>query len=64
VQEKILKRYYLNMKEAKCNHSIIAFFKKKKFPSQVPMAHTCNSSYLGGRDEEDSSSKPAQANSS
>jgi hypothetical protein len=26
-------------------------------------AHTCNPSYSGGRDQEDCSSKPAQANS-
>jgi hypothetical protein len=30
----------------------------------VPLAHTCNPSYSGGRDEEDNRSKPAQANSS
>jgi hypothetical protein len=30
----------------------------------VPLAHTCNPSYSGGRDQEDRSSKPAQANSS
>jgi hypothetical protein len=28
------------------------------------VAHTCNSSYSGGRDQEDQGSKPAQANSS
>jgi hypothetical protein len=28
------------------------------------VAHTCNLSYSGGRDQEDGSSKPAQANSS
>jgi hypothetical protein len=28
------------------------------------MAHSCNPSYLGGRDQEDRSSKPARANSS
>jgi hypothetical protein len=27
------------------------------------MAYTCNLSYLGGRDQEDCSSKPAQAKS-
>jgi hypothetical protein len=31
--------------------------------SLVPVAHTCKPSYSGGRDQEDSSSKPAQANS-
>jgi hypothetical protein len=30
----------------------------------VLVAHTCNLSYLGGRDQEDSSLKPAQSNSS
>jgi hypothetical protein len=30
---------------------------------QVPVAHTCNPSYSGGRDQEDLGSKPAQANS-
>jgi hypothetical protein len=28
------------------------------------VAHTCNPSYSGGRDQEDHDSKPAQANSS
>jgi hypothetical protein len=32
--------------------------------SQVPVAHTCNPSYSGDRDQEDCSSKPAQADSS
>jgi hypothetical protein len=30
----------------------------------VLVAHTCNPSYSGGRDQEDDDSKPAQANSS
>jgi hypothetical protein len=30
----------------------------------VPMAHTCNPLYSGGRDQEDHSLKSAQANSS
>jgi hypothetical protein len=34
--------------------------KKKKKKSQ---AHTCNPSYLGGRDQEDHGSKPTWANS-
>jgi hypothetical protein len=37
---------------------------KNKIISQVPVAHTCNSSYSGGRDQEDHGSKPAQENSS
>jgi hypothetical protein len=32
--------------------------------SQTPVAHTYNPNYIGGRDQEDHSSKPAQANSS
>jgi hypothetical protein len=32
--------------------------------SQVLVAHTCNPRYSGGRDQEDCSSKPTQANSS
>jgi hypothetical protein len=31
--------------------------------SQVPVAHICNPSYSGGRDQEALSSKPARANS-
>jgi hypothetical protein len=31
---------------------------------QSPVAHACNPSYLGGRDQEDHSLKPAWANSS
>jgi hypothetical protein len=38
------------------------FTKKEKF--WVPVAHACNPSYWEGRDEEDHSSRPAQANSS
>jgi hypothetical protein len=32
--------------------------------SQALVAHTCNLSYSGGRDQEDHGSKPTQANSS
>jgi hypothetical protein len=32
--------------------------------SRAPVAHACNLSYSGGRDQEDHCSKPAQANSS
>jgi hypothetical protein len=35
-----------------------------RLQSRVPMAHACNPSYSGGRDQEDRSSKPAWANSS
>jgi hypothetical protein len=42
----------------------------KLFPEEVTseagalVAHACNPSYSGGRDQEDHSSKPAQENSS
>jgi hypothetical protein len=32
--------------------------------SQAPVAHTCNTRYSGGRDQEDHHSKPSWANSS
>jgi hypothetical protein len=32
--------------------------------SQALVAHTCNPSYSGGRDQQDRGSKPAQSNSS
>jgi hypothetical protein len=37
-------------------------FHKKSY-SLVPVAHACNPSYSGGRQQEDCSSKPAWANS-
>jgi hypothetical protein len=36
---------------------------QKQRKSRVLVAHTCNPSYSGGRDQEDHGSKPAQANS-
>jgi hypothetical protein len=39
------------------------YLKKKKKISQAPVVHAYNSSFSGGRDQEDCSSKPAQANS-
>jgi hypothetical protein len=36
----------------------------KKRPGRALVAHACNPSYSGGRDQVDNSSKPAQANSS
>jgi hypothetical protein len=38
-------------------------FKKKINQSGVVVAHTCNPSYSGGRDQEDLGLKPAWANS-
>jgi hypothetical protein len=37
---------------------------KKSNVNRALVAHACNSSYLGDRDQEDCGSKPAQANSS
>jgi hypothetical protein len=37
---------------------------KKEYWGWVPVAHDCELSYSGGRDQEDRGSKPAQANSS
>jgi hypothetical protein len=37
---------------------------KKQITCQVQVAHAYNPSYLGGREQEDRSSKPAWANSS
>jgi hypothetical protein len=37
---------------------------KRKTISQMPVAHACNPSYLGGWAQEDRGSKPALANSS
>jgi hypothetical protein len=36
---------------------------RMKEKSWAPVAHSCNLSYSGGRDQEDCSLKPAQANS-
>jgi hypothetical protein len=36
---------------------------RKKSGCQAPVAHTCNPSYSGGRDQEDRYSKPAWAKS-
>jgi hypothetical protein len=38
-------------------------YKKLCIVSQTPVAHACNTSYSGGRDQENHGSKPARANS-
>jgi hypothetical protein len=38
--------------------------KERKKETWAPVAHTWNPSYSGGRNQEDCSSEPAQANSS
>jgi hypothetical protein len=45
------------------NHYLAEKTEKKHKPSQAPVAHACNPSYSGDRDQEDLSSKPARANS-
>jgi hypothetical protein len=47
--------------ESRLDHKMIT---KIITTSQAPVAHTCDPSYSGGRDQEDYGSKPAQANSS
>jgi hypothetical protein len=47
-----------------CKSSINAYHIKNQIPSQVLVAHSCNSSYSGGRDLEDTGSRPAQTKSS
>jgi hypothetical protein len=42
---------------------ILSFSTRKKSDSWLLVAHTCNPSYSGGRDQEDWGSKPAWANS-
>jgi hypothetical protein len=42
----------------------MSFTKNKNKILLGAMAHTCNPSYSGGRDQEDSGSKPTPANSS
>jgi hypothetical protein len=37
--------------------------RERENASWAQVAHTCNASYSGGRDQEDHGSKPAQANS-
>jgi hypothetical protein len=39
-------------------------FQLRDDPSWAPVAHTCNPSKSGGRDQEDHSLKPVQENSS
>jgi hypothetical protein len=41
--------------------SINNIIMKNKIYSQVLVAHACNPSYSGGRDQEDCGSKPARA---
>jgi hypothetical protein len=41
---------------------VLIFLKVALSRSQVPVAHTCNPNYSGGRDQEDHGSNPDQAN--
>jgi hypothetical protein len=60
-----------NMLQIKVKYCQVGFKKKKNSAlfsrstaSQALVAHTCNLSYSGSRDQEDHGSKPAWANSS
>jgi hypothetical protein len=44
-------------------NTITFIIKYKNYPSWALVAHSCNPSYSGGRDQEDHSSKPALENS-
>jgi hypothetical protein len=54
----------LEMKTSKNQKLLCIICRQDQAKSQVPVAHTCNPSYSGGRDKEDCGSKPAWANSS
>jgi hypothetical protein len=56
----------LTMKEKKWSnglHGNKKFCASKDTISWAPVAHTCNPSYSGDRDQKDHGSKPAQTNS-
>jgi hypothetical protein len=46
------------------NPKLLQIYERNTMNSWVLVAHVCNPSYLGGSDQEDQGSKPAQANSS
>jgi hypothetical protein len=50
---KMFNKYLLNL------NTLLNLKKKKSENCQAPVAHTCNPSYSGGRDQEDGSSKAA-----
>jgi hypothetical protein len=52
------------LKKTKTKHPKKQALRKKKKVGQAPMDHVCNLSYSEGRDQEDCSLKPTQANSS
>jgi hypothetical protein len=41
---------------------VVLFFFLKTYLNRVPVAHACNLSYSGGRDQEDCGSKSSRAN--
>jgi hypothetical protein len=56
------------LERRQCGHNFLFHYEnliKKKIKQNrwAPVAHACNPSYPGGRDQEDHGSKPAQANS-
>jgi hypothetical protein len=46
----------------KTTSAVLAQEGSRSMGSQAPMAHTCNPSYLDGRDQQDHGLKPAWAN--
>jgi hypothetical protein len=53
----------LQVTERTCRRISVSEWIVKNVLSQALVAHTCNPSYSGGRDQEDLGSKSAQANS-
>jgi hypothetical protein len=56
---KVHSSYYIQLSKKKKEGR-----KERKEKSQMPVAHTCNPSYSGGKDQENCSSRPTQRNSS
>jgi hypothetical protein len=55
-----LRKVFINIRKLK----YLSVFCQTTEIGRAPMTHTFNPSYLGGRDQEDHSSKPAQADGS
>jgi hypothetical protein len=54
---------FANLSSFNCTLKMSEFMVHKSYLSWVPVAHACNPSYSGARDQEDWGSKPTQANS-
>jgi hypothetical protein len=60
----LLSHIWEGKKEVKKVNVVVVLSTQEWIQSQAPVAHSCNPSYSGGRDQEDYGLKPAQANSS